>query len=51
MIPDFASFADWTNAKMSMDILIGTESRGKPVQLWPDGRKGNKKTWRSPKKI
>lgn len=51
MIPDLASFADWTNAKMTMDILIGTESRGIPVQIMPDGRKGRKIKWRSPKKI
>jgi hypothetical protein len=43
---------EWTYVKMMMSIALGTPSKGKPVQLWPDGRKGrNKKTWRSPKKL
>jgi hypothetical protein len=52
-IPDDLSnpIEEWTHVKMMMSIALGTPSKGKPVQLWPDGRKKNQKTWRSPKKL
>jgi hypothetical protein len=36
------TFADWTNAKMCMDLIIGTEGRGEGVEFFPDGRKNRK---------